>query len=213
MEKLSSIGYGKLFIISGPSCVGKTTLVSGFLRHHPEYSLRRIVTCTTRPPRTNEIDGQDYHFLSLEKFEQKIQAGAFLEYTKIYGTHFYGTLADSVIHFLKKEHLFLTIDIQGTQSIFRSYLRFPVLAGRCTSIFLKLDDLKILKQRLQRRKDSIDEIARRIKSASTELNYADHYNYIISSRTIEENEEALHAIYKKETGICASPEEGLEVSY
>ncbi|MDR0445362.1 MAG: hypothetical protein LBG98_03740 [Puniceicoccales bacterium] len=210
MEKLRSMDYGKLFIISGPSCVGKTTLISGFLRHHPEYALRRIVTCTTRPPRASEVDSQDYHFLSLKEFEQKVQSGAFLEYTKIYGTHFYGTLADSVIPFLKKEHLFLTIDIQGTRSIFKSYLQFPVLAGRCTSIFLKLDDLKILERRLQGRKDSIDEIARRIESASTELSYADHYNYVISGGTIEENEEALHAIYKKETEICALPEEKLE---
>ncbi|MDR3143371.1 MAG: hypothetical protein LBT57_00730 [Puniceicoccales bacterium] len=205
---------GKLFIISGPSCVGKTTLVTGFLRHHPDYPLRRVVTCTTRPQRPGEIDGQDYHFLSAENFEQRIRKDEFLEFTPVYGTHLYGTLVESVLPFLDTYHLFLTIDVHGMQAISKSHARFASLGGRCVSIFLKPDDLKTLQHRLQKRRDSAEEIARRLKSADTELSYAEHYHYIVPSGTIEENEAALHAIYRRETGVlaCASAVVGPEES-
>ncbi|MDR0728476.1 MAG: hypothetical protein LBF21_02625 [Puniceicoccales bacterium] len=208
------MGTGKLFIISGPSCVGKTTLVTGFFRHHPDYPLRRVVTCTTRPRRPGEVDGQDYHFLSMEDFERKIRQDAFLEFTPVYGTHLYGTLVESVLPFLDTYHLFLTIDVHGMQAIVNSHARFASLAGRCVSIFLKPDDLKTLRRRLLKRRDSAEEIARRLESADTELSYAEHYHHIIPSGTIEENEAALHAIYRQETGAsaCASAAAGPEGS-
>jgi len=209
-EESRAAGGGKLFILSGPSCVGKTTLVTGFIRHHPDAPLHRVVTCTTRPRRPGEVDGEDYHFLSAEDFEQKIRNNAFLEFTRVYGTHLYGTRVDSVLPFLEKWHLFLTIDVQGTRSVFESQERFPALAGRCVSIFLKPDGLETLKRRLEKRKDPVDEIARRLESADRELGCAGDYHYIIPGRTIEENEAALLAIYQQATGApaCASPAGG-----
>jgi guanylate kinase len=202
----------KLFIISGPSCVGKTTLVTRFIQHHPEYPLRRIVTCTTRPPRPHEIDGRDYYFLRKEDFEKKIQAGSFLEFTQVYGDHFYGTLIQSVTPTAPTEHLLLILDVHGTRTILQSIPKhFSSLRGHCVSIFLKPKDLEALKQRFKERQEPPDEIARRMEAISTELRYAEHYHYIISSGTIEENEDALDAIYRKETkNICALPEEKLE---
>jgi guanylate kinase len=202
----------KLFIISGPSCVGKTTLVANFIQHHPEYPLRRIVTCTTRPPRPHEIDGRDYHFLSKEDFEKKIQAGEFLEFTQVYGDHFYGTLIESITPIAPVEHLLLTVDVHGTHTLLQSIPKhFPALRGYCVSLFLKPKDLETLKQRFKERSEPADEIARRIEAISTEMSYAEHYQYIILTGTMEENEDALDSIYRKETeNICASPEEKLE---
>ncbi|MDR2420041.1 MAG: hypothetical protein LBD40_01850 [Puniceicoccales bacterium] len=205
----------KLFIISGPSCVGKTTLVTRFIQHHPEYPLRRIVTCTTRPPRSHEIDGRDYHFLRKEDFEKEIQLGSFLEFTQVYGDHFYGTLIRSVASTAPIEHLLLIVDVHGTHILLQSIPEyFPFLQGHCVSLFLKPRDLETLKQRFKERQEPPDEIARRMEAISTEIRYAERYHYIIPSGTIEEDEDALDSIYRKETkNICASPEEKLEESH
>jgi guanylate kinase len=205
----------KLFIISGPSCAGKTTLVANFIQHHSEYPLRRIVTCTTRPPRPHEIDGRDYHFLRKEDFEKKIQAGSFLEFTQVYGDHFYGTLIQSITPAAPLEHLLLTIDVHGAHALLQSIPKhFPSLRGHCVSLFLKPKDLETLKQRFKERQEPADEITRRMEAITTELCYAERYHYIIPGGTMEENEEALDDIYRKETkNICASPEAKREESH
>ena len=82
-----------LLVLSGPSGVGKTTVAQRLLANNE--SLARLVTCTTRAPREGEVDGEAYHFLSVEEFERRVVAGEFLEHAEVYG-NCYGTLKSSV---------------------------------------------------------------------------------------------------------------------
>ena len=102
--------YGILFVISAPSGAGKTTLVEAF-RQTPEFVYS--VSCTTRPARTGEIEGEDYHFLSESDFLARVQADEFLEYAEVHG-HYYGTLRNPVLNNLKNGvDVLIDIDTQG----------------------------------------------------------------------------------------------------
>jgi len=112
---------GKLVVISGPSGVGRTTLLRKVLAAFP--ALVPSVSATTRPPRAGERDGVDYHFLSVEAFERRRAAGEFLECCQVYGRqHWYGTLVDEVAPRLAAgKWVVLEIDVEGTLSILEKF--------------------------------------------------------------------------------------------
>ncbi len=176
---------GKLVVISGPSGVGKTTLLRRLLADLPD--LVPSISATTRPPRSGERDGVDYHFLELDEFEQRRAQGAFLECCQVYGRqHWYGTLVAEVDpRIAAGKWVVLEIDVEGTLSILE---RFP----RAITIFVEPSHPDQLFQRLQGRgTESPEAMARRLEVARRELHEAHRYKH----RVVNENvDEALAAV-------------------
>ncbi|MFM7107235.1 MAG: guanylate kinase [Planctomycetaceae bacterium] len=187
---------GKLVVISGPSGVGKTTLLRRLLADVP--ALIPSVSATTRPPRAGERDGIDYHFLALDDFERRRQRGEFLECCRVYGRqHWYGTLVDEVSPRLAAgKWVVLEIDVEGTISILE---RFP----DAITIFVEPSHPDQLLQRLQGRGTETPEaMARRLEVARRELHEAHRYRH----RVVNEDVEAALAEIERILAAAGLPE-------
>lgn len=179
-----------LLILAGPAGVGKSTLCDRLVRDVPGFE--RVITATTRPSRPNEMDGRDYHFLSVTEFDRKLIAGDFLEWAWVHQKHRYGTLKSAVLDRLPHTSLVMNIDVQGVRSIQTVAQTLPVLTGRIISIFVAPDSLEVLRERLQGRGAvNPDELARRMQSAELELAERNSYDYVIHSSTKEQDFRAL----------------------
>lgn len=163
--------------ISSPSGGGKTTVCKALLKRREEYTFS--VSCTTRPPREHERDGQDYYFLSRSEFEQKIEAGEFAEFEEVHG-HYYGTLKSSVNAALEQgEVLLVDIDVKGANSLKQLYGR------RCFTIFLAPPDVKALKERLRNRGTESDEsMALRLKRLDMEMSYGEKFDVTVVNKDL-----------------------------
>ena len=171
---------GKLVVISGPSGVGKTTLLRRLLAAAP--ALVPSVSATTRPPRTGEQDGVDYHFLSPEAFELRREAGEFLECCRVYGRqHWYGTLVDEVAPRLAAgKWVVLEIDVEGTLSILEKY-------PEAITIFVEPSHPDQLLERLRGRgTESPEAMARRLEVARRELLEAHRYRHRVVNENVDE---------------------------
>jgi guanylate kinase len=188
---------GLLLVISGPAGSGKTTLCDRMLAAFP--GIRRIVTATTRAPREGEVDGVDYHFLSMEAFEQGIRDGAFFEHALVHGRR-YGTLMRAITEPMDSGFdLLLNIDVQGAASVRQLALANPLLRERFASIFIRPASLEVIRERLMfRSTDGNQEIERRIASAEVELKQADQFDYILPTRSRDEDFDAISSIYRAE---------------
>lgn len=159
---------GRLVIVSGPSGVGKDTVLDAWMAANPR--VRRVVACTTRPPRPGEVDGVDYHFLSHDEFHQRAKDGAFLEFKEVHGK-WYATPLDSLNHMLAEGQIvILKIDVQGA---------LEVLPRRtdALSVFILPPSVEELERRIRGR-GTEDEtlIATRLVNAQAELAQAHHYH-------------------------------------
>lgn len=165
---------GTLIVISAPSGGGKTTLIRSLSDAVPHSA--RLITTTTRAPRDGEQDGVDYHFLSREAFEQKIQSGDFLEYVE-YADHYYGTDKHELTAMLEQYiYVFAAVDVRGKQS-FES-ARVPMF-----SIFLKPESVDILRERLEVRPGITENVIQeRLQVAASEMAQAPHYDAVIINR-------------------------------
>ena len=171
---------GKLIILSGPSGAGKSTVVRHLLT---DCSLPIVLSAsaTTRQPRVGEMDGKDYHFVSLEQFERMRVAGEFLEYKEVFGRgDWYGTVSAEVDRGLNSgKWVILEIDVQGALAVMQ--LRTDTI-----SFFVHPGSLEELAIRLRRRgTDSKDAIRRRLEVAAEELQALKHYQYEIINREVE----------------------------
>lgn len=186
---------GLLFVLSGPSGVGKDTLLRELLK--TDLKITKCVTYTTRPPRQGEIDGVDYRFISLEEFERKKKEGAFLEWAEV-GGNFYATPKDFVERKLNEgEDVVLKIDVQGA-------MRVKELFPEAILIFVAPPSLETLAERMAMRGSPEDEIKRRLQIAERELEMAKHYRYVVVNNHLQEAVEKIYNIIKEEQAkkIC-----------
>jgi guanylate kinase len=186
-----------LLLISAPSGAGKTTLCQQLLAARPDLS--RAVTCTTRPPRQGETQGVDYHFLEGTTFEQRVQAGDFLEHATVFG-HRYGTLKSELRDRLRQgRDVLLTIEVQGAATVRARAREDPELGRALVSVFLTPPSLEVLEQRLRRRGTEPDQVIReRLSVARRELAHWDQFDYLIVSGKVEEDLQRALAIVEAE---------------
>lgn len=179
-----------LIILAGPAGVGKSTLCDRLVAEAPRFE--RVITATTRPPRPNEIDGRDYHFLSEAEFDRRLAAGEFLEWAWVHRKFRYGTLKSAVLDRLPHTNLVMNIDVQGVRSIRAAADGLPLLKRSLVTIFIAPDSLDVLRERLEGRGPlPAEELARRLQSAELELAERYSYDYIIHSSTKEQDFRAL----------------------
>lgn len=175
--------YGILFVVSAPSGAGKTTLCDG-LRQTPDFVYS--VSCTTRPPRAGEIEGEDYRFISEEEFLRRVSNGEFLEHAKVH-EHYYGTLREPVTDNLKNGvDVLIDIDTQGAATIRNCGDEF--LSRATCDVFIMPPDLDELQRRLMKRgTETLSQIELRLQTASREMQLWRDYRYTIISRSMEED--------------------------
>jgi guanylate kinase len=153
---------GKVFVITGPSGVGKGTLIEQLLERVPELELS--ISATTREPRPGEVDGRDYFFLSPEEFRRRLEAGDFLEHAS-YSGNYYGTLKQEVEERLAEgRSVVLEIEVQGARQV------RDALGDDAVLIFIAPPDEDVLRERLEGRgTDSPEAIEQRLRTAEIEL--------------------------------------------
>ena len=177
-------------ILSSPSGGGKTTIAHKLLAMRADVGYS--VSCTTRPPREGEVNGRDYHFLSLENFKRGQAAREFAESAEVHG-HLYGTLRREVDRVLSSgRHVIMDIDVQGARQFARA---FPA----SVLIFILPPSADVLVNRLQSRgTEDPKSLIRRFKSAKDELKAIDLYQYVIVNDDIDSAVEAVSSIIEAE---------------
>jgi len=161
-----------MLILSGPAGAGKTTVVKKLLSDTP-VPLEMSVSATTRPPRPNEIDGQDYYFLSREEFERRKSRGDFIEWAEVHRSgHLYGTLRTEVERIQGSfKWVLLEIDVEGALNVMEIY-------SDALSVFLETPSMAEYERRLRCRGTEAEEvIQRRLRTAQEELQYSARYKY------------------------------------
>ena len=165
-----------MVILSSPSGVGKTTLTKKIQQKYKNFKIS--VSLTTRTPRSNEVDGVDYHFVSKEKFKELIDKGKFYEYAKIF-ENYYGTLKSIVDETIKENDILFDIDWQGTKQL----SKFKNL--NLIKIYL-ITEKKELKSRLIKRNQNTDEeVKKRFDSFDEDIKHWNDYDYIIINQHLE----------------------------
>lgn len=170
-----------LLVVSGPSGSGKTTLCR---RLADAGEVRYSVSCTTRPPRAGEVDGRDYHFLTREEFERRLQTGNFLEHAVVHG-NLYGSLKSEVLsHLCAGTDVVMDIDIQGAEQV--RNCDDPEIRRAFVDLFVMPPSEDELLARLSGRgTDSAETIALRMANGLDEMRHWKNYTYLLLSSTRE----------------------------
>ncbi len=185
-----------LLVLAGPAGSGKSTLCDRLVS--ADMGFTRVVTSTTRAPRSGETNGVHYHFFSPEEFDARIAAGEFLEWAWVHGQRRYGTLAASVLGPLALgRDLVMSVDVQGVESLRRIAASNPFLRRAMTTVFIVVDYGRLLARMRARGKDDEAEIARRMATAEAELREASKFDYTIESRTRDEDFATLLSILER----------------
>ena len=172
---------GRLIIFSGPSGVGKTTVLAAIFKRC-KRPLMMSVSATTRPQREGETAGVSYHYLSDQEFKQRIENDAFLEFTEVFGRgHWYGTLKDTVKAGLAEgKWVILEIDVEGAQKVLKHH-------PDAITIFVHPGSAEELERRLRGRgTESEAELQRRLDVAQRELDMAKLYEHIVTNQSVEQ---------------------------
>jgi guanylate kinase len=183
----------KVFVITGPSGVGKGTLIRELLKRLPDLELS--ISATTREPRQGEVDGRDYHFLSPEQFEQRMRREDFLEYAT-YSGHRYGTLRTEVERRLASGHsVVLEIEVQGARQV-RAAMRESI------QVFIAPPEPAVLRERLDARgTDGPEAIDARLEVAEQELAAQDEFAHIVVNDDLGRAAAELEGIVRAELGL------------
>jgi guanylate kinase len=186
---------GILLVLSSPSGAGKTTITRELLARDPR--LKISVSVTTRPRRAGEVDGQHYHFIARQRFDEMVEEGALLEHATVFG-HCYGTPRAPIEAALAAgDDIVSDIDWQGTQQLAQT-VRDDLVA-----VFVLPPSMKALEERLKRRAQDSDEVvqARMAKSAD-EMSHWREYDYVIINHDLEESVSRVQAILLAERARC-----------
>lgn len=176
---------GKLVVITGPSGVGKGTLLSQLLAQHPEYHLS--ISATTRAPRPGEVEGQSYYFVSHTEFNQMIQQQALLEYAE-YAGNYYGTPRQPVQEKIQQGKLvILEIELMGARQVRQSY-------PEALQVFIQPPSLEELERRIRHRaQNSEADMAQRLDQAEAELAAASEFDVQIMNDDLDQALQELQA--------------------
>ena len=177
---------GKLFIFSAPSGSGKSTIVQHLMKLNLDLAFS--ISATSRKSRNSEVDGREYHFISPELFQEKIDNNAFLEWEEVYPGQYYGTLRSEVNRIWNRgEHAIFDIDVVGGLNLKKEY------GEKACAIFVQPPSLEVLEQRLRSR-DTDDEKAleKRLGKAKYEMQFAPRFDHILVNESLD------HALAKAE---------------
>lgn len=176
-----------LLVVSGPSGVGKTTLVQGLLKRHP--ALRLSVSYTTRAPRGSEREGADYHFVDRATFEGMVEARELAEWAEVHG-NLYGTSKAVIAEAVKAgADLIFDIDYQGTEQLQAIY-------PTAWSVLLSPPSITVLDARLRGRgTDTEAVVQRRMSKARFELSKVESFDFVVMNQELAQSHAAMDAIY------------------
>ncbi len=185
---------GKVFVITGPSGVGKGTLIEQLLERVPELELS--VSATTREPRPGEVDGRDYHFLSPEEFRGRLEADEFLEHAS-YSGNYYGTLRQEVERQLAEgRSVVLEIEVQGARQV------RDKLGDDAVLIFIAPPDERVLRERLEGRgTDSLEAIEQRLRTAEIELGARSEFPLEVVNDEVQKAAAKLESLVRGELSL------------
>jgi guanylate kinase len=196
MPKKAKRKRGLLVVISGPSGVGKSTVVRRLFKVYPE--LLMSISSTTRVPRPGEVHGQHYFFITQEEFDLRVKQGDFLEWAKVHGSY-YGTPRSFIEKELDKgKVVILEVDVQGATAVKR-IVQEKELEASAVFIFLIPPSVDILAFRLKKRKTEDEEVVNyRLRAAIAELQVMEKYDYIVVNDKVESAADKIKAIINVE---------------
>ena len=178
-----------IYIFCAPSGSGKSTMVKHMLHKYPgKFELS--VSCTTRPPRGQEVNGREYYFISVEEFKKRIENNDFIEYEQVYEGLYYGTLKEEIerIEAAGRQVLF-DVDVKGGLNLKK------ILGDEATSIFICPPSIEELRRRLEGRGDTSPEmIEKRLAKAEEELSYKPYFDRVVVNDDLTHAFEQLDAI-------------------
>jgi guanylate kinase len=179
----------KVFVITGPSGVGKGTLIRGLLDRVPELELS--ISATTRPPRPGERDGVDYHFLTSEEFERRVASGEFVEHATYSGNR-YGTLRSELDRRLREGRpVVLEIDVQGARQVRRAM-------PEAEAVFIAPPSREALRARLVGRgTDDPEQVNERLRTAERELEAQSEFEHVVVNDRLEAATDELGQIVRR----------------
>lgn len=169
----------KIIIITAPSGSGKSTLTKRLMAEFPNLAFS--VSACTRSPRAGEKDGQDYHFISVQQFQQSIANDEFIEWEMVYEGKYYGTLKKEINRIWEQSKIPLVdIDVKGALNVQNQY------RSVAKSIFIQAPSIETLRQRLEKRgTETAESLAERIGKAEFELSFASSFDHIIINDDLE----------------------------
>lgn len=171
--------HGKIIIITAPSGAGKTSITRYLLEQFP--NLRFSVSAATRAPRAGEVNGKDYHFMTVEDFQQKIAADAFVEWEMVYEGKYYGTLRSEMQRIWDEGNVpLLDVDVKGAIHVQKQF------TDASLSIFIQAPSIEELKRRLESRgTETPESLQTRLNKASYEMSFKNNFDVIINNDVLE----------------------------
>jgi guanylate kinase len=190
---------GKVIIISAPSGAGKTTIVKHLLGIK-DFRLAFSVSACTRPAREGEVDGRDYYFISVDRFKNMIEDGAFVEWEEVYKNSYYGTLKSEVDRIWKTDHhVLFDVDVMGGINLKNKY------RDKALAIFVMPPSVEVLKKRLEQRGSETEEkIRNRVNKAALEMKFMRKFDVALLNDDLKT---ALEEAERLVSGFLAKPPE------
>ena len=220
MKEIKRLGIA--LIVSGPSGSGKSSISREVMKRHPEVAFS--ISCTTRSPRSGERNGVDYHFLSVEEFRKKIEAGEFIEYAQVHG-NFYGTLKSEVEKRVTQGiDVILDIDVQGAAKVHELCRESEIFRDAAEFVFVAPPSHAELERRLRGRGTDAEEvILKRLENSKLEISHWREYSYLLINDEFEEAVRKFDAllaafrmstkVWERSTRIPPSPSGRLPTTY